>query len=138
MLDGGKKKAYSDTKVVTVIGQGSSVVGELVSKGTIRVEGSVSGRIECDDTVVVMETGRIRADIVAGQVIISGEIEGNVFAHDRIEINTKGRLIGDITAPRVSMADGVLFEGKCTMKAPGQAKPPVTTAVASPDINAAG
>jgi cytoskeletal protein CcmA (bactofilin family) len=42
---------------------------------------------------------------------------------DRIEVTAKGRLIGDITAPRVSIADGVIFEGKCTMKAPGQVQP---------------
>jgi cytoskeletal protein CcmA (bactofilin family) len=32
--------------------------------------------------------------------------------------------VGDITSPRVSIAEGVLFEGKCTMKAPGEAQPP--------------
>lgn len=124
MLDASKKRNYSETKVVTIIGHGTTVVGEVKSQGTIRVEGVVSGRIHSDDTIVVHETGKVKADLVAGQVVISGEVEGNVFAHDRLEVNAKARLIGDITAPRVGIAEGVLFEGTCTMRPPGEIKPP--------------
>ena len=122
MLD--KKKNYSESKVVTIIGPGTTVTGDIKSKGTVRVEGMVSGRVHSEDTVVVQETGRVKAEIVAGQAIISGEVEGNVFAHDRLEITSTGKLTGDITAPRVTLAEGVIFEGKCTMKPPGQAQPP--------------
>ena len=121
MLDASKKRAFGDTKVVTIIGQGTTVIGELKSKGTIRIEGVVSGRVHSDDTIVVQESGRVKADLYAGQVTISGEVEGNVFAQDRLEIATNGKLVGDIVSPRVSIAEGVLFEGKCTMKPPGQA-----------------
>lgn len=118
MLDP-KKKAYSETKVVTIVGPGTTVTGDIKSKGTIRIEGMVSGRVYSDDSIVVQESGRVKADLVAGQVIIGGEVQGNVFAHDRIEVTAKAKMIGDITAPRVSIAEGVLFEGKCAMKAPG-------------------
>ncbi len=124
MLDSAKKRAYNEANVVTIIGQGTTITGELKSKGTVRIEGMVSGRIHCDDTIVVQETGRVKADLVGGQIIISGEVEGNVFAHDRLEVTAKGKLIGDITAPKIAIAEGVLFEGKCQMKPPGQLKPP--------------
>ncbi len=123
MLDSGKKKTYSDTKVVTIIGGGTTVTGEIKSKGTVRIEGNVSGSVQSEDSVVVQESGRVKADLVAGQIVISGEVEGNVFANDRLEINATGKLMGDITAPRVSIAEGVIFEGKCTMKPPGEVRP---------------
>lgn len=142
MLDSGKKRTYGDAKVVTIVGQGTTVVGELKSKGTVRIEGVYSGRLHSDDTVVVQETGRVKADIVAGQIVISGEVEGNVFAHDRLEITANGKLVGDIVAPRVSIAEGVMFEGKCTMKPPGQAagggKPAAAPATAAPAAQAQG
>lgn len=121
MLDASKKRSFGDTKVVTIIGQGTTVIGELKSKGTIRIEGVVSGRVHSDDTIVVQESGRVKADLYAGQITISGEVEGNVFAQDRLEIATNGKLVGDIVSPRVSIAEGVMFEGKCTMKPPTQA-----------------
>jgi cytoskeletal protein CcmA (bactofilin family) len=126
MLDSGRKKTYNETNVVTIIGQGTTIIGELKSKGTVRIEGMLSGRVHCDDTIVIQETGRVKADLVAGQIIISGEVEGNVLAHDRLEVTSKGKLLGDITAPKIAIAEGVLFEGKCQMKPPGQIKPPTT------------
>lgn len=115
-----KKKGYSETRVVTIIGPGTMVNGEIKCKGTVRIEGLVAGRVMSDDTIVVHETGRVKADLMAGQIIIGGEVQGNVFAQERLEITEKGRLLGDITAPRVSIAEGVLFEGACAMHAPGQ------------------
>jgi cytoskeletal protein CcmA (bactofilin family) len=118
MLDSNKRRQPGEAKVVTIIGQGTTVTGEVESKGTIRIEGRVSGKIQSDDSIVVQETGRIKADLIASQIIISGEVMGNVFAYDRIEVTANGKLVGDITAPRVAIAEGVLFEGKCTMKPP--------------------
>ena len=132
MLDPGKKKSYSETKVVTIIGPGTTITGEIKSKGTVRIEGVVSGRVHSDDTIVVQESGQVKADLVAGQIVINGEVRGNVFAHDRLEVTAQGKLIGDITAPRVSIAEGVLFEGKCTMKPPGQATPPPPSGAGRP------
>ncbi len=123
MLDSRKSKG-GDSKAVTIIGVGTTINGEINSSGTIRIEGSVGGRVESSDTIMVQETGKVKADLIAAQVIIGGEVQGSIFAHERLEINAQGKVLGDITAPRVSIAEGVLFEGKCTMKAPGQAKPP--------------
>ena len=120
MLDS-RKKVYADTKVVTIIGAGTTVSGDLKSKGAIRIEGAVLGKVYSDTTVDVQESGQVKAEIVAAQVIISGEVTGNVFAHERIEITPKGRLFGDITSPRVAISEGVLFEGKCVVKAPPMA-----------------
>lgn len=121
-----KKKQFNENKVATIIGPGTSVSGEINSEGTIRIEGEVSGRVKCDDTIVVHEAGRAKADLIAGQIIVSGEVEGNIFAYDRLEVTDSARVIGDITSPRISIAEGVVFEGKCTMKPPGKDKPAIT------------
>jgi len=122
MLDSGKKRTVADPKALTIIGQGTSFTGDLKSKVTVRIEGHVQGRVHCEDTIVVQETGRVKAELVAAQIVISGEVEGNVYAHERLEVTSNGKLVGDITAPKISIAEGVMFEGKCTMKPPGQAR----------------
>ena len=119
-----KKRTYSENKVTTIVGAGTEITGDIRSKGTLRIEGKVKGRIQCDDSVVVMDSGVVEADIVAGQVIVSGAIQGNIFAHDRLEASNKARLIGNITSPTLSIAEGGFFEGHCIMKPAGEAKPP--------------
>ncbi|HDP35141.1 MAG TPA: polymer-forming cytoskeletal family protein [Candidatus Hydrogenedentes bacterium] len=127
MLDSRKTKTYNENKVVTMIGPGTLFTGELKCKGTIRIEGSVDGKVLSEDSIVVLESGRIKGDLSAGQVIVSGEVHGNIQAVDRIEITERGKVVGDICAPRISIHEGVLFEGQCAMKAEGAAtaaKPP--------------
>ena len=44
MLDSRKpKQKYDENKVVSIIGPGTKVKGEVVTQGTIRVEGGVEG-----------------------------------------------------------------------------------------------
>ena len=119
-----EKKKYDENNVVTIIGPGTVITGEIESKGTVRVEGTVNGRIDCEDTIVIHESGHVKADLIGGQVIISGTVEGNTFAHDRLEVTNQGKIVGNITAPRISIAEGVIFEGQCTMKPQGQIVPP--------------
>ena len=134
MLDSSKKKSYADTKVVTIIGPGTVLTGDIKCKGRIQIEGEVHGRVYSDDTIVVQESGVVKADLIAGEILIGGQVKGNIFAHERLEIMAKGRLLGDITAPRLSIAEGVLFEGKCAMKPPDKADMPAmdTAAPATP------
>jgi len=124
MLDARKARGYNENRVVSMVGQGTTVQGEIRSEGTLRIEGTVTGRVECTDSIVVQETGKVKAELLATQVIIAGEVHGNVAARERIEISAGGKVLGDICAPRISIAEGVLFEGKCTMKAPAPAAEP--------------
>ena len=119
-----KKREFDENAVATIVGPGTVIKGEILSQGTVHIEGTVQGRIECEDTIVIQESGEVQADLIAGQIIISGSVEGNTFAHERLEITNKGRVVGNITAPRISIADGVIFEGQCTMKPAGQAQAP--------------
>ena len=124
MLDSRKNKtAYNENKVVTMIGPGTLLTGELKCKGTIRVEGGIDGKVFSEDSIVVLESGKIKGDLLGGQVIVSGEVHGNIQAMDRIEITSKAKVVGDICAPRISIHEGVLFEGQCAMKKPDGVPP---------------
>ena len=116
MLESRKPRVYNENKVVTILGPGTKMVGELACQGTIRIEGRVEGSVFSEDSIVLLDTGSVKGNVSAGQVIISGEVRGNVKADDRLEITAHGKVMGDITAPRICIHEGVLFEGLCTMK----------------------
>ncbi len=119
-----KRREFDENAVATIVGPGTVINGEILSQGTVHIEGTMQGRVECEDTIVVQQSGQVQADLIAGQIIISGSVEGNIFAHERLEITNQGKVVGNITAPRISIADGVTFEGQCTMKPAGQAQAP--------------
>ncbi len=123
MLDATKRETELSSQ--SIIAQGTKITGNVFCKNSsIKVEGEIEGKIEADGTVIVFDTGVVRGDIKAKQIVISGEVTGNtIVATERLEITAKGRVKGNITAPRISIAEGVFFEGTCSMQLPGASQP---------------
>lgn len=97
------------------IGEGTIFKGTLSFQGTVRVDGKLDGEIFTNDTLVVGESAEIRAEIHAGAIIIGGTIHGNITAEKKIELHSGARLYGNISTPSLVIAEGVVFEGSCTM-----------------------
>jgi len=111
------KKVKKPDSISTFLGPEASVDGTLEFKGTIRVDGSVKGKIRSSDgTVIVGEKAKVNADIAVGIAIVMGEVAGTIDASDRIEVYPPGRIIGDIQAPIISIEEGGKFNGNCAMK----------------------
>ncbi len=105
------------------LGEGTSFKGNLTFEGTVRVDGKLEGEIFTKDTLVVGESATVKAAIHAGVIIIGGTVHGNVAAEKKGELQTSARLYGNISTPSLSIAEGVVFEGSCTMgKKNGKAK----------------
>jgi len=118
----GSQKMAEPSKVETIIGPGATIKGEIHSRGTVRVDGNVEGKVTSDGSVIVGEKGVVNAEVTAGLVVIGGTVHGKVNGREKVEILSTGRLHGDVsTKPsKFVVAEGVIFEGRCTM---GQAEP---------------
>lgn len=97
------------------LGEGTSFAGKLTFEGTVRIDGKLEGEILTKDTLVIGETATVRAEIHAGVLVLGGTVHGNITAVKKVEIHGGARLYGNIHTPRLSMAEGVIFEGSCSM-----------------------
>ena len=57
----------------------------------------------------------MKAQIRAGAVIASGRITGDITAVQRVELKSPATIDASITTPKLSMDNGVIFNGKITM-----------------------
>jgi len=106
-----KKKMDADRgKVETILGNGTNIEGDIKTKGSIRIEGEISGNINADGDIFVGEDGRAKAEIKARNVILAGRVEGNISAK-KLEVLPSGKLIGDINIDILKIEEGALFEG---------------------------
>ena len=130
----GSQKMAEPSKVETIIGPGATIKGEIHTRGTVRVDGNVEGKVNADGSVIVGEKGVVNAEVTAGLVVIGGTVHGKVNGREKVEILSTGRLHGDVsTKPsKFVVAEGVIFEGRCTMGQAEEAKPAVPKAK-SPD-----
>jgi cytoskeletal protein CcmA (bactofilin family) len=105
----------STAGLVGYLYKGSRVSGQLSFQGSARIDGSVDGDIQCQGTLTIGESAEVKAKIMAKVVVIRGKVEGNVSAKERIELIAPARLIGNIDSPRLIIAEGVVFDGDCSM-----------------------
>jgi cytoskeletal protein CcmA (bactofilin family) len=102
-------------KIGTIVGPNASFEGVLSSKEGIRIEGRVRGKIDCDGSLVIGNTGKVEAEIVADTVFIAGEVTGNITATNYSEITEEGKVCGDISTANLAIGQGGVFEGRCQM-----------------------
>ena len=110
--------AQAPTSTAGLVGylyKGSRVTGQLSFQGPARIDGIVDGEVNCQGILTVGEGAELKAKITGQIVVIRGKVEGNVTAKERIELLAPARLIGNIDAPRLIIAEGVVFDGDCSM-----------------------
>lgn len=103
-------------KLEIIIGAESAIKGDIISKGTVRIDGGVEGNITAD-CLIISEKGGITGDAVVRQIVVGGNMVGTIRASESAEIQRTGDVRGDIVATRLSIADGGRFEGHSSMMA---------------------
>ncbi|MDR2375150.1 MAG: polymer-forming cytoskeletal protein [Treponema sp.] len=109
----GKKK---DTPDEVVLGESTSFDGFLRFRETLRIRGKFKGTIEATGALIVDKGAVVEADrISVTSLTLYGTVIGAVFAIDKVDMLSGAELRGDVTAARLRIADGVLFDGQCSM-----------------------
>ncbi|GGH12777.1 bactofilin family protein [Paenibacillus segetis] len=111
----GKTVKLDPNTTDTIIGEGSIFEGIIKSDAGVRVEGQITGDIECEGDVTIGDNGHVHSNIVARNVIIAGTVNGNVQARSKLTITAKGKLYGNIKATTLSIEEGSIFEGNSQM-----------------------
>jgi cytoskeletal protein CcmA (bactofilin family) len=104
-----------DNKEATVIGNDTHIKGEMTFKKSVRLVGSLEGRVVGEGELHVAEGARCKADVESPAVVVDGAIEGNVVARDKVQLNAKGIVRGDIRAGKMVMSEGASFYGQCAI-----------------------
>jgi cytoskeletal protein CcmA (bactofilin family) len=98
----------------SVIARDDHFEGTFTSRGTVRVEGSVSGRIEAI-RVRIQEGARVEADVIVDEAIIAGEFTGNLTCRKRLEARPTGQISGHVETFKLMLHEGASVEGEMHM-----------------------
>ncbi len=110
-----KNPIYEIGMISTVFGKDTQFNGDLTFKKSLQINGQFDGEINSGGFLVIGEDAVVKANIKAKAVIVMGTIYGNVEAIDKLEIQPKGKIFGNIRTGKLTIADGVVFEGSCEM-----------------------
>ncbi|MFN8621037.1 MAG: polymer-forming cytoskeletal protein [Chloroflexota bacterium] len=99
----------------TVVAEGDSLEGTLVSGQGVLVAGRFAGRIESERWIRLAEGSVVHADVTADEIVVAGQYEGRLVARSRLEIAATGHLRGEIEAPRLQLHEGGVIDGALYM-----------------------
>jgi cytoskeletal protein CcmA (bactofilin family) len=106
---------------VTIVGAGARLDGNVVSAGSLRIDGQVKGQINADGDVTLSPQSQVEADIRAQNVTVAGRFKGNIIVKGKAHLARGGRIDGNITSKTLVVEEGGLFHGQSIMDAGGAA-----------------
>jgi len=101
---------------LNIINAGTSITGDLMSEGDMRIDGNVKGYVSSKARLVLGSTSKVDGDIKAVNLELSGEVNGNIFVSELLVVKDTARINGDIISNKLIIEAGAEFNGKCSMK----------------------
>lgn len=96
-------------ELMSVIGNGILVTGNIKAEVDLHIEGRVEGDVHCA-TLILGERGSVTGNVFADRVRVSGMVEGGIQTTD-LAIESTARVNGDVTYSRLRIANGGIIAG---------------------------
>jgi len=100
---------------INLIGNGTTIKGEIKSNGDIRIDGTLIGQVYSKGKIVVGNTGVIEGEIYCQNADFSGNINAKVEVSELLSLKATSRLKGEIVTNKLAIEPGARFTGMCTM-----------------------
>lgn len=98
-----------------LIGNGTTIKGEIVAAGDIRVDGTIIGTMKSNGKVVIGQQGIVEGDIVCNSADISGRVKGTVRVEELTSLKSTSRLEVELYTKQLFIEVGAIFTGRCDM-----------------------
>lgn len=112
-------KKNTSTKVLSnssnIIGQGTTLEGNLTTAGNLRVEGKVIGSVHAQAKIVLGDTSLVEGNIIAQNAEVGGEVQGTIQIKELLVLKATAVIHGDIVTSKLVFEEGAKFNGKCSM-----------------------
>ncbi|MBS1935183.1 MAG: polymer-forming cytoskeletal protein [Bacteroidetes bacterium] len=99
----------------SLIGAGTSLKGDITSNGDLRIDGTLTGNINCSAKVVIGANGVVEGDIVGQQADIMGKVNGTIKVKDLLQLKGGSIVNGNIQAAKLQIEPSATFNGECHM-----------------------
>ncbi len=111
-----KKQGRPQGSIDSLVGIGTSIQGDVVFSGGLRVDGEVRGNVRSADeqtgTLVVSEKARIEGEIHVSHCVINGTVQGPVHSAEFLELQSGARVTGDVHYANLEVHLGAIVEGR--------------------------
>jgi cytoskeletal protein CcmA (bactofilin family) len=117
MFQKANKTSESTATSINLIGNGTTIIGDIKSNGDVRIDGTLKGNLSISGKLVVGPSGNIEGNNICQNADISGEIHGKVTVSELLSLKASAKVLGDIVTGKISIEPNATFTGTCNMGA---------------------
>lgn len=110
------KIVMSKTTERNFFGKETTIIGDIISKGDFRIEGTVEGTLKTDGRVVVGEKGVITGKVECENADIAGSFSGELKVNQTLTLKSTAIITGDVITSKLAIEPGATFNATCSMK----------------------
>ena len=112
----GGKSTKPQNRIDSLIGEGTTVEGNVIFSGGLRIDGKVKGSVVAADdepsTVVLSERARVEGEIRVSHAVVNGTVQGPVHAMEYVELQPKCNVTGDVHYRTLEIQLGAVVQGR--------------------------
>ena len=112
----GSVRKRKTTRVVTLIGQQTHVLGDIKFSGGLHIEGTINGNVYAENDgrsmLSLSDRGSIEGEVSVPYVLLNGIVNGDVHSSEHVELSSKARVTGNVYYNLIEMAIGAEVNGK--------------------------
>jgi cytoskeletal protein CcmA (bactofilin family) len=94
---------------------GTTLTGDVVCDGNIRIDGTLKGNLLAKGKVVIGASGIVDGEINCQNADISGTVKAKVTVSELLSLKASAKLSGDISTNKLAIEPGANFTGACSM-----------------------
>lgn len=98
------------------ISEGTKIVGDVISEGGFRVEGTIEGTFKTTGKVVVGKSGFIKGTLECSDADFEGKFSGNLLVSGTLSLKPDSVIEGEVTVGKLAVEPGASFNASCVMK----------------------
>ena len=110
------EKKIPQISEINVIGKNTSIVGDIISEGDFRIDGTVEGNVKTNGKVVIGVSGNVNGKIDSVEADIEGKFNGELQASYLLTLKTSAKITGNVIISKLAVEPGAEFNATCTMK----------------------
>ncbi|NVJ89039.1 MAG: polymer-forming cytoskeletal protein [Flavobacteriaceae bacterium] len=99
-----------------VIGKKTTIIGDIISEGDFRVDGSLEGNLKTKGRVIIGAEGLIKGNVEALNADIEGKISGKLEVQKTLSVKAAANISGEVIVGKLSIEPGAAFNATCVMR----------------------
>lgn len=111
-----EKQVLDNLTSQNFISQGTKIIGDFISEGDLRIDGTIEGNIKTAGKVVVGKSGVIKGNLEGTDAYFEGKFLGKLTLEGTLTLKETAQVEGDVVIGKLAVEPGAAFNATCVMR----------------------